>query len=346
MREEQHEPSAISSQQSAPSQPLREKEGTRDEGQEERGSSRFRGWDILSAGQFSPADLDHLFKVADEMAGIVRRHQRCSLLDRHVVATLFYEPSTRTRLSFESAVVHLGGKVISTSEVTFSSVVKGESLPDTVRVIERYSDAIVLRHTHAGAAAEAAAYASVPIFNAGDGPGEHPTQALLDLYTIREEKGGQIDGLRVGMVGDLKYGRTVHSLARLLCNYDVGFTFVAPDALRMPLSVIRELNRYARRYQETEDLHDVIAESDVLYVTRIQKERLEQPELWDYVKDLYTVDPALMAQAKPDMTLMHPLPRLAEISPEVDGDPRAAYFRQVGNGLFVRMALLSEVLRD
>ncbi|MCB0132846.1 MAG: aspartate carbamoyltransferase, partial [Caldilineaceae bacterium] len=213
----------------------------------------------------------------------------------------------------------------------------------TVRTLESYSDVIVLRHPEVGSAATAAHYASKPIINAGDGVGEHPTQALLDQFTIIEEL-GQTDGLKVVMVGDLKFGRTVHSLTKLLVNYDVEFTFVSPEMLQMPADVIEEVNRAGRAFTVTDDVHNVIADADVLYVTRVQKERFTDLAEYDRVRDHYIIDEALMSHAKAKMAVMHPLPRVNEISYAVDTDPRAAYFRQMRNGMYIRMALLAAVL--
>jgi aspartate carbamoyltransferase len=260
-----------------------------------------------------------------------------------VLANLFYEPSTRTSSSFAAAMTRLGGRVISINEVHYSSVSKGESLPDTVRTLECYADIIVLRHPEVGAAATAAHYASKPIINAGDGVGEHPTQALLDLFTIQEEL-GRIDGLKVAMVGDLKYGRTVHSLTRLLRLYDAELAFVSPDILRMPDELLHEMRAAGRPFQESDDIHSVIGDVDVLYVTRVQKERFTDLAEYDAVKDHFIVDTELMARAKAEMIVMHPLPRVGEIAYGVDDDPRAAYFRQMRNGMYIRMALLAAVL--
>jgi aspartate carbamoyltransferase len=259
------------------------------------------------------------------------------------MASLFYEPSTRTSSSFTSAMERLGGSVIPINEVRYSSVSKGESLPDTVRTLECYADVIVLRHPEVGSAALAAQYARKPVINAGDGIGEHPTQALLDLFTIVEEL-DQVDGLTVTLLGDLKYGRTVHSLARLLSLYDVRLNYVAPDLLRMPAEVIEELDQKGIPQAEHEALDAVLPESDVIYVTRVQKERFADPEEYEAVKGTYVITPETLAWAKERMILMHPLPRVGEISMEVDDDPRAAYFRQMEYGLYVRMALLAMVL--
>ncbi|HNS51867.1 MAG TPA: aspartate carbamoyltransferase [Anaerolineae bacterium] len=305
--------------------------------------SGFYGQDIISVRQFTRDNLAHLFRVADEMRAVVKRVGSTDLLKGHVLAVLFYEPSTRTSSSFIAAMTRLGGSVIPINEVKFSSVTKGESLPDTIRTLESYADVIVLRHPDVGASQVAAEYAHKPIINAGDGVGEHPTQALLDLYTIQSEL-GRIDGLHVAMAGDLRYGRTVHSLARLLTMYDVSMTFVSPEILRLPLDVMNEVKAAGRPVRETYDVHDVIADLDVLYVTRVQRERFADQAQYESVADYYVVDPELIAMAKQKMVVMHPLPRVNEISYAIDQDPRAAYFRQMENGLYIRMALLAAVL--
>lgn len=300
--------------------------------------------DILSVEQFDREKLTYVFGRAHEMREMVERMGACDLLRGHVLACLFYEPSTRTSASFIAAMERLGGSVIPiTQGVQFSSVAKGESLPDTVRTLEQYADVIVLRHPEIGSARLAADYACVPIINAGDGAGEHPTQALLDLFTIREEL-GCIDGLKIAMVGDLRFGRTVHSLTRLLLQYDVSLRFVSPEILRLPMVLMNEIIDSGQEVRETHDVADVIENADVLYVTRVQKERFSDLAQYEEVKDLYEITPDLMRQAKAKMIVMHPLPRVGEIHYAVDSDPRAAYFRQVKNGMYIRMALLAAVV--
>jgi aspartate carbamoyltransferase catalytic subunit len=302
------------------------------------------GQDILSVEQFDREKLAYVFGRAHEMRELVERVGGCDLLRGHVLACLFYEPSTRTSASFIAAMERLGGSVIPiTQGVQFSSVSKGESLPDTIRTLEQYADVIVLRHPEIGSARVAADYATVPILNAGDGAGEHPTQALLDLFTIQEEL-GRIDGLKIAMVGDLRYGRTVHSLTRLLLQYDVSLRFVSPEILRLPMVLMNEAIDHGVEVRETHDVADVIEHADVLYVTRVQKERFSDLAQYEEVKDLYEITPELMQQAKDKMVVMHPLPRVGEIHYAVDSDPRAAYFRQVRNGMYIRMALLAAVL--
>jgi aspartate carbamoyltransferase len=306
-------------------------------------SAPFYGTDVLSVKQFDQEALDYTFEVAHEMREMVARVGTFDLLKGKILANLFYEPSTRTSSSFLAAMERLGGSVIAINEVHYSSVSKGESLPDTIRTLECYADVIVLRHPEVGASALAAEFATKPIINAGDGVGEHPTQALLDMFTIREELGG-VDGLTVTMVGDLKYGRTVHSLARLLTNYEVSLNYVSPEILRMPAEVKDEVAATATPQAEHDSLDAVIGETDVLYVTRVQKERFDDPEKYDSVKDAFTITPATMEKAKDRMIVMHPLPRVGEIDPAIDTDARAAYFRQMEYGLYVRMALLAMVL--
>ncbi len=301
------------------------------------------GRDIVSVNQFTRPDLTYIFRVADEMRSLVKRVGATDLLKGYVLGNLFYEPSTRTSSSFIAAMERLGGSVIPIHGVQYSSVSKGESLPDTIRTLECYADVIVLRHPEIGASTVAARYASKPVISAGDGAGEHPTQGLLDLYTIYSELGA-VDGLHVAMVGDLKYGRTVHSLARLLRLYDVQLSFVAPDILRLPGEIKEELAAAGRPLHETDKLDEVIAEADVIYVTRVQKERFADLALYEEVKDYYVVTPEIMSRAKERMALMHPLPRVGEIHADVDDDPRAAYFRQMENGMYIRMALLAAVL--
>ena len=305
--------------------------------------SSFYGRDIVSVKQFSRDDLAYIFGVADEMRGIVRRVGATDLLKGHVLGNLFYEPSTRTSSSFIAAMARLGGSVIPIHGVQYSSVSKGESLPDTIRTLECYADVIVLRHPEVGASEVAARYCSKPVISAGDGVGEHPTQGLLDLYTIYSEL-GNVDGLHVAMVGDLRNGRTVHSLARLLRLYDTRLTFVSPEILRLPEEIKGELSAAGRPLSETDRVEDVIGDVDVLYVTRVQRERFADLHVYEAVKDYYEITPKLMARAKERMALMHPLPRVGEIHYDVDEDPRAAYFRQMENGMHIRMALLAAVL--
>jgi aspartate carbamoyltransferase catalytic subunit len=312
------------------------------------GDQRTAPWygkDIISVKQFGRDDLEYVFGVAHEMRGMVERVGTFDLLKGKILANLFYEPSTRTSSSFTAAMERLGGSVIPINEVKYSSVTKGESLTDTIRTLECYADVIVLRHPETGSAAIAARAARKPVINAGDGVGEHPTQALLDTFTIFEELGaGQIDGMTVTMLGDLKYGRTVHSLARLLSLFKVKVNYVSPEILRMPREVMDEVAGKGIPQAEFDSLEKVLPETDVLYVTRVQKERFEDPADYEKVRGAYVIDPGIMKAAKQEMIVMHPLPRVGEISVDFDDDPRAAYFRQMEYGLFVRMALLGMVL--
>lgn len=302
------------------------------------------GKNILSVKQFNRADLEYIFSVAHEMRVMVERIGTFDLLKGKILANLFYEPSTRTFASFMAAMQRLGGAVIPISEVRYSSVAKGESLPDTVRTLAAYADVIVLRHPEVGAAALAAQFAGKPVINAGDGVGEHPTQALLDVFTIKEEL-GRLDNLTVTMLGDLKYGRTVHSLARLLTRFDnIKLNYVSPELLRMPREVMEEVAEKGIPQKEYTVLDEVLPVTDVLYVTRVQRERFDNLEEYEKVKDAYVITPKTLEKAKQKMIVMHPLPRVNEIDMEVDKDPRAAYFRQMEYGLYVRMALLAMVL--
>jgi aspartate carbamoyltransferase len=307
--------------------------------------SPWYGKDMLSVKNLDRKDLEYIFGVAHEMHGMVDRVGSFDLLKGKILANLFYEPSTRTSSSFHAAMERLGGSVIPINNVKYSSVSKGESLADTIRTLECYADVIVLRHPEVGSAAIAAEAAAKPVLNAGDGTGEHPTQALLDLFTIFSELDiGEIDGKTVTMLGDLKYGRTVHSLARLLTLYDVKLNYVSPDILRMPKEVMDEVAAKGIPQAEYASLEEILPETDVLYVTRIQKERFKDPANYEKVAGEYIVDNKMMKLAKEQMIVMHPLPRVNEISTDVDKDPRAAYFRQMEYGLYVRMALLAMVL--
>ncbi len=304
----------------------------------------LKGMDVLSVGQFEREKIEYIFKRTREMREMCDRVGSADLLKGYVLACIFYEPSTRTSSSFIAAMQRLGGSVIPiTSGVNFSSVSKGETLGDTMRVLQQYADAIVLRHPVIGSAVEAASAASVPILNAGDGAGEHPTQALLDLFTIQDEL-GTIDGLNIAMVGDLRFGRTVHSLTKLLAAYDVKLRYVSPEILRLPLRLMNRVRDAGLDVREVHDVVEVIEEVDVLYVTRVQKERFSDLSQYESVKNAYIITPELMKKAKEKMVIMHPLPRVGEIAESVDADPRAAYFRQARNGMFIRMALLAGVL--
>ncbi|HYL70238.1 MAG TPA: aspartate carbamoyltransferase [Candidatus Dormibacteraeota bacterium] len=295
---------------------------------------------VVSSEQFGRELLDSLFVRAAELQGV-----RDARLQGRIMATLFYEPSTRTRLSFESAMLRLGGSVLGTEAAhTFSSAIKGETLEDTIRMVSTYADVIVLRHDQPGAAARAAQVATVPVINAGDGPGEHPTQALLDLFTIEREL-GRIDGVRVALCGDLRFGRTARSLALLLSLYpDVRLVFVAPEVVQVGTDILKRLEERGVHYSLAAQLDDVIGDVDVVYQTRVQKERFTDPHEFEQARSAIRIDAAVMRRLNPDAIVMHPLPRVDEIATEVDSDPRAAYFRQAANGVAIRMALLEMLL--
>jgi carbamoyl-phosphate synthase/aspartate carbamoyltransferase/dihydroorotase/carbamoyl-phosphate synthase/aspartate carbamoyltransferase len=301
------------------------------------------GRDILSVSQFGLEELSYLFTLAGQMRQLVSQAGCIDLLRGYVMAAIFYEPSTRTSASFLTAMQRLGGGIIPITEVKSSSVAKGESLADSIRTLDQYADVIVIRNPEIGSAQVAADNAESPVINAGDGAGEHPTQALLDGFTIVDEL-GHMDGLSIAMVGDLKYGRTVHSLAKLLSLYDVRLTFVSPESLRMPEAITFELREKNVPVYETDNVGGVIADSDVLYVTRVQKERFDDQARYEAVKGSYVITPELLSRAKEKMVVMHPLPRVNEIDYAVDHDKRAVYFRQAKNGMYLRMALLAAVL--
>ena len=289
--------------------------------------------------------MNEIFDVTREMEHVVSRYGS-NILNRRIMATLFYEPSTRTRLSFEAAMYRLGGEVITTESAReFSSAAKGETLEDTIRIVEGYADVIVLRHYESGSARRAADAASVPIINAGDGPGQHPTQALLDVYTIQKEI-GRLDGIHVALVGDLANGRTARSLAYLLTKYeDVKLYFVAPEMVRMRDDIKGYLTEHGVVFEEEDDLMSVMSKVDVVYQTRIQRERFgDRIEDYERARGKYIIDVETMSALSENAIVMHPLPRVDEIDPAVDTDPRAAYFRQAHNGVFIRMALLQMVL--
>lgn len=302
---------------------------------------------IITVRQFLRRELtERVFDLADRFRSAEIRKRLPGPLKSKLMASVFYEPSTRTRFSFEAAMLRLGGEVISTESAGhFSSAIKGESLEDTIRVIGGYADVIVLRHYERGAAARAAAVSQVPVINAGDGSGEHPTQALLDLYTIKKEF-GRIDDVTIAMAGDLRYGRTVHSLIQLfsLCK-KVKVVLVSPKELKLPQEYKTFLNAQNMRFSETEHLDDVLPHVDVLYMTRIQKERFSSPRLFEKMKNAFVVNKETLTQLRKSAIIMHPFPRVNEISPEVDADPRARYFQQARNGLYVRMALLKLLLK-
>jgi len=298
---------------------------------------------VISIQDFSVEEIIDVLDRAERMVKTARGQTVSDFLKGKVLACIFYEPSTRTRLSFETAMNRLGGAVVGFAGPEASSVVKGETLADTIRMVSAYADAVVLRHPREGAARLAAEFSDVPILNAGDGAGQHPTQTMLDLFTIRTEM-GRLEGLNISLVGDLRYGRTVHSLAIALAKLGNTINLVSPEGLEMPSEVVGYLRDTGKFGMACHFPEDVIAETDVLYVTRIQKERFPDPVEYEKVAGVYRVDPELVARGPEDMIILHPLPRVNEITPEVDSLPQAKYFVQAFNAVPVRMALLSMVM--
>jgi len=302
------------------------------------------GRDLIGIDDLDKEEMLFLLDLAEEFRRQIAQARQLDLLNSYLLATVFYEPSTRTRLSFESAMHRLGGGVISVADAkATSSAAKGETIADAARTVAGYADIMVQRHPAVGSAGEAAQAVGIPVINAGDGAGEHPTQALLDLYTIRHEK-GRLDGLTVALVGDLKHGRTVHSLARALRLWDVKLLLVAPAALGMPPDLVTRLQASGLQTQELQTLGEAVEQADVLYLTRIQRERFTDAQEYERLRGAYVLDSELLARGSADLTVMHPLPRVDEIAPEVDRLPNAAYFRQAANGVWVRMALLASLL--
>jgi aspartate carbamoyltransferase catalytic subunit len=299
----------------------------------------FKGKDIISIRDFSKKDLLYVLSIAKK----IEKRPNPILLKNKIAALLFYEPSTRTRLSFASATKRLGGNTIGFAKGEVTSLKKGETLWDTIKMAEQYSDVIIIRHPLEGTARLAAEAASIPVINAGDGANQHPTQTLLDLYTIQKEK-GKLEKINIGFLGDLKYGRTVHSLAIALSHFNANMFFISPEALKMPKHYLDELKQKKIKFTEVKDLFKVSKQLDVLYVTRIQKERFPDPLEYEKYKNVYRLDKSLLKHSKKDIIIMHPLPRVGEISPEFDDTKNAVYFKQAGNGIPVRQALLSLVL--
>lgn len=300
---------------------------------------------ILSVKQFDTNFINDLFSLTEKMRQLKANHIPCRALEGYVLGNLFFEASTRSRMSFASAFLYLGGAVNSTTGVIFSSISKGESLLDTLNVIPMYCDVLVVRHPELGAVSKAAEFSNIPIINAGDGPGEHPTQALLDLYTVYKEK-GRMENLTISMVGDLRFGRTVHSLTRLLCLYKhIKFIFAAPEVVQLPRSILEEVKSKGHTVEITDNYNEAISKADIIYSTRIQRERFEDPDEYKAIDGKYVLSKQKVESfCKPDVTIMHPLPRTNEIDPNLDTMPNAAYFRQAENGLYVRMALFLKVL--
>ena len=303
----------------------------------------FEGKDIISIKDFSKKEINYILECAKKMVPYASGEKYKNIFGGKVLSSLFFEPSTRTRLSFESAMNRLGGRVIGFSDPSGTSQKKGESLADTIRMADAYSDAIVIRHPQEGAARLAAEFANAPVLNAGDGAGRHPTQCLLDLFTILTEK-KRIGKNKIVLLGDLKYGRTVHSLAYALSLYGAELTFVSPQTLKMPKEVINECKYLGVEPAQTSSLEKAIKDADVLYITRIQKERFPDAEEYNRVVGIYKINNELLEQGKKNLIVMHPLPRVTEIDPEVDSTPHALYFKQAFNGVPIRMALLSLVI--
>jgi aspartate carbamoyltransferase catalytic subunit len=303
----------------------------------------FQNRNVVSIKKFSKEEITYILDEAEKMVAIARGEEQNTSLTGKILATLFYEPSTRTRFSFESAMKRLGGSTVGFADPSGTSFKKGETLADTIKMVEAYSDVIVLRHPQEGSARLASKFSSKPIINAGDGAGQHPTQTLLDLFTIRREK-GSIEGKNIVLVGDLKYGRTVHSLSYALALFGAKLNFVAPDSLQMPREVLDGVAACNAEVCTGNNLEEFVNDADVLYVTRIQKERFPDEAEYQKVAGVFQVNNSLLENVKSDLTIMHPLPRVTEIAPEVDETPYAKYFEQAFNGMPIRMALLKLVL--
>jgi len=302
----------------------------------------FNQKNVISIKDFSKKDIKYILNVAEKMEPIARSQETSNLLYGKILGMLFYEPSTRTKLSFETAMKRLGGNVIGFTEAAGSSMTKGENLADTARMVGEYADSIVIRHEMEGAARYVSDMVDVPVINAGDGAGQHPTQTLLDLYTMKRIF-GKIKNLNVALIGDLKYGRTVHSLAYALALFNVKMSFVSPKELKMPVEIVHDLNKMDVVARETENIHEVLNKVDVLYVTRIQKERFPDPEEYQKIKGAYLINSELLKGT--DLIVMHPLPRVDEISYDVDTTSYSKYFEQAFYGVPVRMALLESIIK-
>ncbi|MBS4055794.1 MAG: aspartate carbamoyltransferase [Bacteroidetes bacterium] len=294
---------------------------------------------LVSINDYSKAEIIKVLDLAEEF----EKNPRQTILNGKVIASLFFEPSTRTRLSFESAVQQLGGSIVGFSSAATSSVQKGETLKDTILTVSNYSDLIVMRHNIDGSARYASEVASVPIINAGDGANQHPTQCLLDLYSIRKTQ-GTLDNLDIAFVGDLKYGRTVHSLTMALSLFNTRFHLVSPPELKLPSAVKRHIKEANLKYEQYTDFMDVIPACDIIYMTRIQRERFPDPLDYEKVKNAYILENAMLANSKENVKVLHPLPRVNEINEDVDSNPKAYYFQQALNGVFVRQALVASIL--
>lgn len=294
---------------------------------------------LISINDYTPEEICHILDIAEDF----EKTRLQNLLNGRIIASLFFEPSTRTRLSFETAIQLLGGNVIGFSSTAGTSVQKGESLKDTITMVASYADLIVMRNPIDGSARFASEVSKVPIINAGDGSNQHPTQCLLDLYSIRKTQ-GTLENLEITMVGDLKYGRTVHSLVQAMCHFNAKFNFVSPAELRMPSTVIQYIKDAGLEYREYTDLEEVIPHSDIIYMTRVQRERFPDPMEYEKVKNAYILRNHMLEPAKDNCRILHPLPRVNEINEDVDPNPKAYYFQQAQNGLYVREALIAAIL--
>lgn len=301
--------------------------------------NELKGRSLVSITDYSKEEIIHILDLAEDF----EKNQRQRILDGHVISSLFFEPSTRTRLSFESAVQYLGGSIIGFASADTSSVRKGESLKDTILTVSNYSDLIVMRNPIDGSARYASEVSPVPIINAGDGANQHPTQCLLDLYSIRKTQ-GSLDNIHIAMIGDLKYGRTVHSLVQALSLFGATFHFVSPESLKMPSSVKTWIKKAGLEYHQYTDIMDIMPIADILYMTRIQGERFPDPLEYEKVKNLYILENSMLTTSKDTMRVLHPLPRVNEITEDVDDNPKAYYFQQAKNGVYVRQALIAAIL--
>ena len=305
--------------------------------------TEWKGRDILEGGQFTRQEIEHVLRTADDLRSRLEKTKALDLAKGYLLGALFFEPSTRTRLSFETAMHRLGGDVVGFAEASSTSTAKGETLADTIRTVDQYVDVIAMRHPRIGSAREAAEVARAPVINGGDGAGQHPTQALQDLFTIRSEL-GSLEGKTIVLCGDLKYGRTVHAGVEVYRHFPLRLVLVAPESLRMPEEITSRLRSQGLEIRETTDLEAALKEADVLYMTRIQRERFEDAAEYERLKDSYILTREMVERLRPQLTILHPLPRVNEITTDVDGMSGAAYFRQVRNGVAIRMALLALVL--
>lgn len=296
---------------------------------------------LVSIDDLTSDEISKILDLAEEF----EKRPIQKLLEDKVIATLFFEPSTRTRLSFESAISRLGGKIVGFSDASSSSVSKGETLNDTIRMVNNYCDLIVMRHPIEGSARFASEIATVPVVNAGDGANQHPTQTLLDLYSIRKTQ-GTLENLNIFLVGDLKYGRTVHSLMMAMSRWNATFNFISPDELKMPDEYKLYLDNIGLKYYEHTDFTDIVSRADIIYMTRVQKERFSDPMEYEKVKNVYVLRNSMLKNTKPNMRILHPLPRVSEIHIDVDANPKAYYFEQALNGIYTRQAILCSLFRN